>query len=151
MSPEDPELNKEAELNKDAAAIAESKKMTEPQVPKTPAIATDERAAINQPRDHPRGQPVESEIAPSQSEPPQTDREATPKRESQSFMGTFEVVQDSFLRDKPQSDAAITILPPGTQVRVESRDGDYLRVRSLNDPELRGYVHREDAFFERIR
>jgi hypothetical protein len=78
-------------------------------------------------------------------------REITRKKEQPSFLGNFEVVQDSFLRDKPQSDATVTALPAGTRIRVESKSGDYLRVRSLNDPALRGYVHREDAFFERVR
>ncbi len=82
---------------------------------------------------------------------PDSEKITETKREQPSFLGNFEVVQDSFLRDKPESDAAITTLSPGIRVRVESKNGDYLRVRSLDDPTLRGYVHREDAFFERIR
>ena len=101
--------------------------------------------------DRPKAQPVEPQIVSPENEPVRPDREIPAKREPPSFMGNFEVVQDSFLRDKPESDAAITTLPTGTRIRIESKHGDYLRVRSLDDPGLRGYVHRQDAFFERIR
>ena len=64
-------------------------------------------------------------------------------------MGNFEVVDDSFVRDNPQSNATlIATLRPGTQLRVESKTGEYFRIRSLNDPEVIGYVHEEDAFFQ---
>lgn len=143
------ERSKEAEL-KNAAPVPDSKNIGEPHTPKTPATEIDRRATGSETSDHPKTQPVEPEMGSVKSEPSQL--EITPKREQQpSFLGNFEVVQNSFLRDKPESDAAITTLPPGTRVRVESKNGDYLRVRSLNNPELRGYVHREDAFFERIR
>jgi len=142
------EQSNESELNKNAAPIPDSKTIAEPQTPKTPATRVEEGTETG---DRPKTQPVEPQIVSPESEPAQLKRQITPKREQPSFLGNFEVVQDSFLRDKPASDAAITTLPPGTRVRVESKNGDYLRVRSLNDPELRGYVHREDAFFERIR
>jgi hypothetical protein len=90
---------------------------------------------------------TEPETGLPESKPAPLDR----TKEQPSFLGNFEVVQDSFLRDKPESDAAVTILPTGTRIRVEGKSGEYLRVRSLNDPGLRGYVHREDAFFERVR
>jgi general secretion pathway protein A len=140
------ERSNEAELN--AAPIPDSKTIAEPQTSKTPATRVEERTETG---DRPKTQPVEPQIASPEREPVQLDRAITPKREQPSFLGNFEVVQDSFLRDKPESDAAITTLPPGTRVRVESKNGDYLRVRSLSDPGLRGYVHRQDAFFERIR
>jgi hypothetical protein len=61
----------------------------------------------------------------------------------------FEVVDNSFVRDRPKPDATIiATLRPGTQVRVESKAGDYLRVRSLSDADVIGYVHEEDAFFQ---
>ena len=61
----------------------------------------------------------------------------------------FEVVDYSFVRDQPESDAnIIATLRPGTQIRVESKTGDYLRVRSLSDADVIGYVHEEDAFFQ---
>jgi general secretion pathway protein A len=136
----------EAELN--AAPIPDSKTSAESQASETPATRVEEMPETG---DRPKTQPVEPQIASPEREPIQLDRAITPKREQRSFLGNFEVVQDSYLRDKPESDAAITTLPPGTRVRVESKNGDYLRIRSLSDPGLRGYVHREDAFFERIR
>jgi general secretion pathway protein A len=142
------EQSNASELNKNAAPIPDSKTIAEPQTPKTPATRVEEGTETG---DRPKTQPVEPQIGSPESEPAQLNRQITPKREQPSFLGNFEVVQDSFLRDKPESDAAITTLPPGTRIRVESKNGDYFRVRSLNDPELRGYVHREDAFFERIR
>ncbi|MGE5304499.1 MAG: AAA family ATPase [Alphaproteobacteria bacterium] len=68
------------------------------------------------------------------------------------FSGNFEVVENSFVRDTPQSDAEIiTTLQRGTLVRVESKTGKYLRVHSMNDPGVHGYVHEEDAFFKPIK
>jgi hypothetical protein len=64
--------------------------------------------------------------------------------------GIFEVVGASYVRDKPASDAEIVAtLQPGTRVQVLTQTQDYFQVRSLEDPGIRGYVHREDAFFER--
>src|SRR5262245_983502 len=76
---------------------------------------------------------------------PQTDAKAKPKER------TYRVSDFSFVRDKPRSDANITgTLEPGTRITVQSKTGDYFRVRSLDrDREpMSGYVHREDAFFE---
>jgi len=67
----------------------------------------------------------------------------------QGSLGNFEVVANSFVRDQPQSNAAIIgTLRRGMQVSVESKTGDYLHIRSLNNPDLIGYVHEEDAFFQ---
>ena len=66
-----------------------------------------------------------------------------------SYLGDFDVVDNSFVRDKPEANAIIiATLRPGTQVRVESKSGEYLHVRSLNDAPVNGYVHEEDAFFQ---
>jgi hypothetical protein len=130
-------------LNQDAASLPVSKQITEPQPTKTPAREADERNNGSEAKP----QPLESKADPPKSGPLQP----TPKKGAQSFVGNFEVVQESFLRDRPESDAAITVLLPGTSVRVESKKGSYFYVRSLSDPALRGYVHREDAFFERIQ
>ena len=138
------ERAKEAELNKDAMTVSEAKKIAARQIPKTPAPMAEKRETTSAATDRPKAQPPKTEGS-------QLHRQITPKREPPSFLGDFEVVQDSFLRDKPQSDAAVTVLPPGTQVKVESKNGHYLRVRSLSEPELHGYVHLEDAFFEPIR
>ncbi|HZD41217.1 MAG TPA: AAA family ATPase [Terriglobales bacterium] len=80
----------------------------------------------------------------------QSDAKAKPKERSWSPR-TLRVFDASFVRDKPRSDAKITgMLEPGTRIRVQSKTGDYFRVRSLDrDREpISGYVHREDAFFE---
>jgi len=103
------------------------------------------------PVEPPEKQSVEPRTEAPKKDPAQIGREIAPKREQPALVGNFEVVQESFLRDKPESNSAVTILPPGTRVRVEGKEGDYLRVRSLSDPGIRGYMHREDAFFERVR
>jgi hypothetical protein len=80
--------------------------------------------------------------------PTQTDAKAKPKER------TYRVFDASFVRDKPRSDANITgMLEPGTRIKVQSKTGDYFRVRSLDrDREpISGYVHREDAFFDPIK
>ncbi|MGE5302908.1 MAG: AAA family ATPase [Alphaproteobacteria bacterium] len=75
-----------------------------------------------------------------------------PSKGQRRDLGNFKVVEQTFVRDTPESDAAIiATLQPGTWVRVESKTGKYLRVRSLNDRGVRGYVHEEDAFFKRIK
>jgi general secretion pathway protein A len=96
-------------------------------------------------------QPVEPQLLSLKNQAGQLGREKTPNKEQRSFSGNFEVVENSFLRAKPDSGAEIIgTLEPGTWIRVEGRNGDYFRVRSLNDASVRGYVHQEDAFFERI-
>jgi general secretion pathway protein A len=73
----------------------------------------------------------------------------TKGKERTSTPGTYRVFDASFVRDKPRSDANITgMLEPGTRIKVQSKTGDYFRVRSLDREAISGYVHREDAFFE---
>jgi hypothetical protein len=136
------------ELNENAAQIPDAKTIPDGQPPRTPATPMKEETVRVQP---PEKQPVEPRTAAPEKDPAQISRETAPKREEPAFLGNFEVVQESFLRDKPGSSSTVTILPPGTRVRVEGKEGDYFRVRSLSDPGLRGYMHREDAFFERVR
>lgn len=96
-----------------------------------------------------KAQPVAPQLSSTNQEPvPPDDRESTAKR-TPDYLGNFEVVDNSFVRDNPQSNATvIATLRPGTQLRVESKTGEYFRIRSLNDPEVIGYVHEEDAFFQ---
>jgi len=96
-----------------------------------------------------KAQPVAPQLSSTNQEPVQSDgRESTAKKE-QDYLGNFEVVDDSFVRDSPQPNAAvIATLRPGTHVRVESKTGEYFRIRSLHDPEVIGYVHEQDAFFQ---
>ena len=87
--------------------------------------------------------------APS-SEHPQP-QESSPKKKD-SRLGTFEVVgQSSFVRGSPRTDAKIiATLEPSTRIKVVSANGDYLQVQAVFEGKaIRGYVHREDAFFER--
>ena len=73
------------------------------------------------------------------------------KKES-GALGTFDVVGPSYVRDKPTADAEIVAtLQPGTRVQVLAQSVDYFRVRSLEDRDVHGYVHREDAFFRKRR
>jgi type II secretory pathway predicted ATPase ExeA len=64
----------------------------------------------------------------------------------------YRVSGSSFLRNKPTADAEIIeTLQPGTRIAVTSTSGEYFRVRSLSEEKISGFVHREDAFFERIQ
>jgi general secretion pathway protein A len=139
------EPSNEADLNENASSIPDSKMIADNSSSKTPATPVEEGTEGGDLKT----KMVEPQMGSSGSKA--LNRESTAKKDQPTFLGNFEVVQDSFLRDKPASDATVTTLPPGTRIRVDGKSGDYLRVRSLNDPELRGYVHREDAFFERIR
>jgi hypothetical protein len=59
------------------------------------------------------------------------------------------VSEASFVRARPNSQAAIlTTLQPGTEIEVLGYSGDYFRVRVMTAEGVRGYVHREDAFFK---
>ena len=63
---------------------------------------------------------------------------------------TLEVVGTSIVRDKPSDIAKIVgDLEPGSRVSVLAVSRDYFHVRSLENQSIRGYVHREDAFFRR--
>ena len=74
---------------------------------------------------------------------------APAKTKKQSKPQNFEVSGDSFVRDKPTSDAEIiATLPAGTRIEVVQRIGDYFQVRGLGMERIRGYIHREDAFFK---
>jgi general secretion pathway protein A len=75
----------------------------------------------------------------------------SPGKKQRFFRGHFEVVRNSIAFEKPtRNSALIATLRPGTWVRVEEKVGNYLHVRSLNDPWIQGYVHEEDAYFEYI-
>ena len=94
---------------------------------------------------------VAPQLSSTNNEPAQPDdRESIAKR-TRDESGNFEVVDDSFVRDKPQADAVIiATLRPGTQVSVEGKIEEYLRIRSLSDADVIGYVHEQDAFFKRL-
>lgn len=78
-------------------------------------------------------------------------RPSNDKQENDSI-DNFNVVGASFVRNHPSSNAdIIATLEPGTRVIVARRNGDYFSVRSIGIEPIRGYVHREDAFFERSR
>jgi general secretion pathway protein A len=62
----------------------------------------------------------------------------------------FVVTAASFVRAKPTSKAAIlATLEPGTKIRVGGRIGEYFRVRVVGAERVTGYIHKQDAFFER--
>jgi general secretion pathway protein A len=63
---------------------------------------------------------------------------------------TIKVVAASLVRNKPTAGAEIiSTLEPGSRVTVLALSRDYYLVRSVDKQSIRGYVHREDAFFER--
>jgi general secretion pathway protein A len=100
-----------------------------------------------------KSQRVKLEASGPKTDPvkPKNNRPASRQKESAS--GNFQVTgQNSFVRGTPRADGKIiATLPPGTQVKVVSVRGNYLRVQARVDGQkVGGYVHREDAFFERI-
>ena len=141
--------SQEAGLKSDGIPVRDSETLTETETPELPAFRTDDGANTSATTETTKTQSVGRPKVSPETDPSPRDRQITPKQRAS--LGVFEVVQDSFLRDRPESNAAITMLQAGHRIRVESRSGDYFLVRSLDDPGLRGYVHREDAFFERTR
>ncbi len=74
---------------------------------------------------------------------------AAKKSEAKPAVVTLEVVKRSTVRAKPNNESAIIAeLEPGDRVTVLAKSRDYYHVRSVEDKSVRGYVHREDAFFE---
>ena len=105
------------------------------------------RAAIT---DQSKPQPSDSKPPSVNSTAERTEKEKSGGKKGEASAGIFEVVAASYVRDKPASDAEIiATLQPGTRVQVLAQTQDYFQVRSLEDRGIRGYVHREDAFFER--
>jgi AAA domain len=133
-----PRINKPAEsrMPKSSATQVTNSTTTEPSIHK-PDRARPRRSEI--PRYWPQDGPAE--VTPQKS----------PRKDQRIFRGHFEVVRNSIAFEKPTRESAIiATFRPGTWVRVEEKVGNYLQVRSLNDPWIRGYVHSEDAFFEYI-
>jgi general secretion pathway protein A len=63
----------------------------------------------------------------------------------------FWVVATSFVRNKPTSDAEIIeVLQPGIPLEITSKTGEYFHIRSLQENAVDGFVHEEDAFFQRM-
>jgi type II secretory pathway predicted ATPase ExeA len=59
------------------------------------------------------------------------------------------VIEDSFVRAQPSPNAKIiATLTPGTRIQVTGPTGAYYGVRSRGTKTIRGYVHKEDAFFD---
>jgi general secretion pathway protein A len=80
---------------------------------------------------------------------PSLERRNPPARRTEISSSGFAVVGNSYVREKPASKAeVIATLRPGTRIQVVGRTGEYFRVRSLDNEAIRGYVHKEDAFFE---
>jgi general secretion pathway protein A len=82
----------------------------------------------------------------------QIEEPSVSKAESLASDEIYRVSGASFVRNKPTADAEIIdTLAPGIRVAILSRSGEYLRVRSLGEAKVFGFVHREDAFFERVQ
>jgi general secretion pathway protein A len=97
-----------------------------------------------------KSQPSDSKPISVNSTAGGTEKQSSGSKKKAASAGIFEVVGASYVRDKPTSDAEIVAtLQPGTRVQVLAQTQDYFQVRSLEDRGIRGYVHREDAFFSR--
>jgi len=94
----------------------------------------------------------QSELQPKTNAPPEQPAKIPPdnRYENKPPAVTLVVVGTSIVRDKPNDKAEIIgDLEPGSRVTVLAESRDYFLVRSLDTESIRGYVHREDAFFKR--
>jgi type II secretory pathway predicted ATPase ExeA len=90
--------------------------------------------------------PTVSEV--KRSERPLHGSQKTPPSKSTDLF----VTGDSFVRSRPTPNAEIiATLTPGTRIQVTGLTGEYYGVRSRGTKPIRGYVHKDDAFFERKR
>ena len=131
--------------------------------PKQTQIATDQ--LMEERKADPRNAPAEtngkktgptnglqSELQQYTNAPPEQAAKipADNRRENKPRAVTLDVVGTSIVRDKPSDKARIIgDLEPGSRVKVLAESRDYFHVRSLDKKSIRGYVHREDAFFKR--
>jgi general secretion pathway protein A len=107
-------------------------------------------ATADHSNDQSKPQPSDSKPTSVNSTAERTGKQKSGSQKGESSLGIFEVVGASYVRDKPASEAEIiATLQPGTRIQVLAQTRDYFQVRSLEDRAIRGYVHREDAFFER--
>jgi general secretion pathway protein A len=94
----------------------------------------------------------QSELQPNTNAPPEQPARIPPdnRHDNKPPAVTVEVVGTSIVRDKPSGKAKIIgDLEPGSRVTVLAESRDYFLVRSMDTKSIRGYVHREDAFFKR--
>jgi hypothetical protein len=78
-------------------------------------------------------------------------RDQGSSREPASSRARFEVIGNSFVREKPDAKSdVIATLRPGTRIQLVGRSGEYFKIRSMENEGVRGYVHKEDAFFDRL-
>ena len=142
------------DLKNDIAPVPRINKPADPRMPKYSAIqvtnSTATELTIHKP-DRPRPRRSEMPRYWPHDKPAEVTSQNSPNKDQRFFRRHFEVVKNSIAFEKPTRESAIiATFRPGTWVRVEEKVGNYLQVRSLNDPWILGYVHSEDAFFEYI-
>ena len=142
------------DLRNDIAPVPPINKPADPRMPKHSATqvtnSTATELTINKP-DRPRPRRSEMPRYWPHDKPAEVTPQNSPNKDQRFFRRHFEVVRNSVAFEKPTRESAIiATFRPGTWVRVEEKVGNYLQVRSLNDPWILGYVHSEDAFFEYI-
>jgi type II secretory pathway predicted ATPase ExeA len=94
----------------------------------------------------------DAQLSPGAEAPHQKTEEirAENRSRSQQSVKTVKVVAGSLLRKRPSAGAEIiTTLEPRSRITLVGRSGDFYEVRTLDKNPIRGYVHREDAFFDR--
>jgi hypothetical protein len=151
----------EMDQGKLAAQALEPKPSTIHPQPTLPAPRTETESVSNQnlatarlkeaTNDRRAEEKVTAQQVPTAPIAPESKNSAPPPREDrQENAENFLVAGASFVRSQPTSNAEIiATLKPGTRINVAGRTGEYYRVRSLGRETIRGYVHKEDAFFER--
>jgi general secretion pathway protein A len=126
----------------EALGVSDQKISSAPQKNATNGTAVEEIAAAEQFSKTPIAREVEKIAPPQRGD----------KLEAVSNSANFVVVGASFVRANPSANAEIlTTLKPGTSIEATGPAGEYYLVRSIGTRTIRGYVHREDAFFERKR
>ena len=149
-----PQQSPTQDLRNDIAPVPGINKPADPRMPKSSAIqvtnSTPTELTIHKP-DRPRPRRSEMPRYWPHDKPAEVTSQNSPNKDQRFFRRHFEVVKNSIAFEKPTRESAIiATFRPGTWVRVEEKVGNYLQVRSLNDPWILGYVHSEDAFFEYI-
>ena len=149
-----PQQSPAQDLRNDIAPVPRIDKPADPRMPRSSAIQVTNSAATELTIHKPdKTRPRRSEMPRywPHDKPAEVTPQNSPNKDQRFFRRHFEVVRNSIAFEKPTRESAIiATFRPGTWVRVEEKVGNYLQVRSLNDPWILGYVHSEDAFFEYI-
>jgi FtsZ-interacting cell division protein ZipA len=131
------------ETSKALAAAQQKLKVAQKQAERAPAAPAPKTVARNV---EPAPTQAKTKTAVKNSEPSQPPRGRRPAEP-----GTYEIIQDTAVLEKPSSSAReVALVQKGMTVNVVGSEGDWLLVRSKHGKPP-GYIRRDDAMFRQTQ